>query len=206
MSADHDEMRLTKLESIFVFGIIGCLLFATWELAHLLETEWLSGWVHASPFVRKRVIYYGIAFSMSVLSVLVTGRWAFRFGRFGSTVNRAFLWYGTLLLLSTIAIFVFDCLPEVFAGFAGAGIFILAIYVLQKRFFTKDRVLRSRLEKGSCFSCGAAVQRDSSFCSSCGTRVGKPCGGCGVLVRLSDHFCRNCGARQESGASSGGPM
>jgi len=55
------------------------------------------------------------AFTMSIASVITTTSFTMKLGRFGNTINRAFLWYGTLLLISTIAIFVFDCLPEVFA-------------------------------------------------------------------------------------------
>jgi hypothetical protein len=193
MQDTHEEIHLTKIESVFVFGIIGCLLFATWELAHLMVDEWLGDWVQVDVFTRKRVIYYGIAFAASITAVLVTAKGAFEFGRFGKTINRALLWYGTLLLISTIGIFVFDCLPEVLAGFIGAGVFAVAIYIVQRKFFTKERVTRIRLEKGRCFSCGANLLADSLFCSGCGAEVGHKCQACDSLVRLSDKFCSKCG-------------
>ncbi len=191
---EHDEeIQLSKLEGIFVVGIIGCMLFATWELGHLMTDEWFSRWVAQNSFTNKRIILYGIAFLMSISSVLVTTRFAFKFGRFGRTINRAFLWYGTLLLISTIAVFVFDCLPEVFAGFIGAGVFVAAIYVLQKKYFTKERIIRTRLEKGKCYSCGAAIQSGAMYCPSCGIAVGKKCAHCGALAKLLDEYCFSCG-------------
>jgi hypothetical protein len=200
MQETQEEVQLTKLETVLAVGIIGCMLFATWELAHLMADKWFNAWVYQSYFVRKRVIYYGIAFLMAGAAVIVTSTFAFRFGRFGRTVSRAFLWYGVLLLISTIAIFVFDCLPEVFAGFIGAAIFIGAIFVVQRKFYTKDRIVRIRLEKGRCFSCGANLYPNSLFCGSCGTEVGKKCLSCGSFVRLKDRFCWNC--RQDLGAHS----
>jgi hypothetical protein len=192
MEEKQDEVQLTKLETVFTVGIIGCLLFATWELAHLTADQWFRAWVHQSAFVRRRVIYYGIAFLMGGAAVLFTTVFAFRLGRFGRTVNRAFLWYGVLLLISTIGIFVFDCLPEVFAGFIGAAVFIGAIYVLQKKFYTRERIIRLRLEKGRCFSCGAQLHPTSMFCGTCGIPVGRKCSSCGSLLRLKDRFCWNC--------------
>lgn len=193
MHDDSDEVQLTKLETIFVVGIIGCMLFATWELAHLIADEWLVEWVKVNKFIRRRVIYYGIAFVMAIVPILVASRFAFSFGRFGKTVNRAFLWYGTLLLISSIAIFVFDCLPEVFAGVIGAGVFIAAIYIVQRKYFTKERVIKSRLEKGKCFSCGAGIKSGSIFCSGCGIQVGRNCLSCDAAIKIMDKYCFGCG-------------
>jgi hypothetical protein len=194
MQDGSDEVHLTKLESIFVVGIIGCMLFATWELASLIADEWFAEWVEVNKFTRIRVIYYGIAFFMAIVPILVASRFAFSFGRFGKTVNRAFLWYGTLLLISSIAIFVFDCLPEVFAGVIGTCIFIAAIYVVQRKYFTKERVMKNRLEKGRCFSCGAGVKSASIFCSGCGIQVGKNCLSCDAAIKIMDKYCLGCGS------------
>jgi len=145
MQEMQEEIHLTKLETVLAVGIIGCMLFATWELAHLMADEWFKDWVNQGEFVRIRVIYYGIAFLMSGSAVFITSTFAFRFRRFGQTVSRAFLWYGVLLLISTIAIFVFDCLPEVFAGFMGAAIFIGAIFIVQRW-----ESQRGEFRRGSC--------------------------------------------------------
>jgi predicted RNA-binding Zn-ribbon protein involved in translation (DUF1610 family) len=193
MEEENSEVHLTKLESIFALGIIGCMLFATWELGHLMTDVWLHDWVNLNEFVNLRIILYGIASVMSISSIIITTKFAFRFGRFGRTINRAFLWYGTLLLLSTIAIFVFDCLPEVFAGFIGAGVFAFAIYILQKKYFTKERIIRNRLEKGKCFSCGANLASDSYYCSKCGRQVGRKCAECSSFTKLKDKYCASCG-------------
>lgn len=193
MSMESDDLQISKVEVILVVGIIGCMLFATWELGHLMADEWLTEWVGRDRFTNRRIILYGIAFIMSAASLATTIILTPKLGRFGNTVNRAFLWYGTLLLISTISVFVFDCLPEVFAGFIGAIVFIVSIYVLQRRFFTKERVARIRLNKGQCPGCGAALRPQSFFCWSCGGRLAGECPGCGGFVRLADRHCSSCG-------------
>jgi double zinc ribbon protein len=194
MTEQEDDVQISKFEIILMIGIIGCMLFATWELGHLIADKWLLGWVSQNGFVHRRVILYGIAFFMSITSVVTTTCFFLKVGRFANTVNRAFLWYGTILLLSTIGIFVFDCLPEVLAGFIGAGVFIAAIYILQRKYFTKERIIRIRLTKGQCYTCGDNLQPQSFFCSSCGSEVGKKCPMCGSFTRLIDKHCSNCGS------------
>jgi len=194
MPVESDDVQISKLELVLMIGIIGCMLFATWELGHLMVDEWFYNWVSQNSFTNSRVILYGIAFFMSIASLIVTTTLTPKLGRFGNTISRAFLWYGTLLLISTIAIFVFDCLPEVFAGFIGAGIFVVSIYILQRRFFTRERVVRIRLNKRQCPKCGNSLQPQSFFCSHCGSKVGKKCSNCGGFIKLLDMYCSNCGS------------
>jgi hypothetical protein len=193
MQETSDEIQISKLEFIFCVGIVGCMLFATWELGHLMVDTWFKNWVHQNDFTNRRIILYGIAFLMSIPSIIITSYFSPQFGRFGTTVNRSFLWYGTLLLISTIAIFIFDCLPEVCAGFIGAGIFIVAIYILQKRFFTNERLIKIRLNKGICPGCEAMLHADAFFCSNCGREVGKKCPKCQGFMRVIDKHCPQCG-------------
>lgn len=196
MHESTEEIQLTKLESIFVVGIVGCLLFATWEFMHLAVDEWFKVWVEVDPFVRRRLIMYGTSTLVSLAAVGVTTRYAFSFGRFGKTASRAFLWYGTILLISTIAVFVFDCLPEIAAGFIGAAVFLTAIYLLQKRYFTPERVFKNRMGKHLCFACATPFNEQATHCSQCGSVLGNRCEQCGFTIRIASRFCGGCGAPQ----------
>ncbi len=193
MSTQIDETHISKLEAALIVGVIGCLLLATWELGHLAADEWLRDWVQQNAFTNRRIILYGIASSMSFASLALTTAFTLGSGRFGYTVSRAFLWYGVLLLISTIAVFVFDCLPEVFAGFVGAGVFIGALYFLQRKFFSPQRVMMSRLSKGQCVKCGSDLQSSALFCASCGNVTGKKCSQCNGYTKVGDKFCSSCG-------------
>src|SRR6185295_15717352 len=123
MDDTADEIHLTKLERVLAVGLVACLLLATWELCHLLADTWLYSWVSQNRFVHRRIIYYGVAFVIALPVVLLTATTAFAVGRFGATLVRALLWYGVVLLITAIAVFVFDCLPEVVAGICGAIVF-----------------------------------------------------------------------------------
>ncbi len=188
-----EDFKFTNIEAALIVGIIGCLLLATWELGNLMVTECLVDWVIMDPFTNKRIILYSIAFLMAIGSILISIKTINKEQRFIYTLNRAILWYGSLLLISTISIFVFDCLPEVAAGFIGATLFALAIYFLQKKYFNKERVTRNRIRKGLCFECGHPIQRSDSFCNHCGTSLEKTCPRCSLHNLVYDNFCNKCG-------------
>lgn len=129
--------QLTGFESILVIGIIGGMLWLTWGVGHLLADKWLWFWVELNKFVYRRVVLYGVALSMAAGSILITTRLSSRFETFGETVNKAFLWYGYVLLIVTFCIFVFDILPEVFAGIIIVGLFIAAMFFFQTKYLGK---------------------------------------------------------------------
>ena len=193
MSDSTDHSHVTKIEAVFVLGFVGCLLLATWELGHLMADNWFGEWVLTDRFTRERVIRYGIAFFMAIVAVVLATWLTPKASRFGATIVRAFLWYGVLLLISTICIFIFDCLPEVFAGIVGACMFGAAIYILQRRYFTKERLATIRLSKGKCPSCAAPLRGDAGFCAGCGRVVGGQCPKCQSFTRVLDRHCSHCG-------------
>ena len=195
MNDPSDEIHLTKVEVILSLGIVGCMLLATWESCNLLATDYLLDWVKQNEFYHKRIIYYGVAFSVAIPVVILAARSSFAGGRFAATVIRALLWYGVILLLSAIAVFVFDCLPEVAAGFLGAIVFAAAIYFLQRKFFSSERIRRIRLQGGRCLTCDSPLHSDAGFCSACGSQSGRTCTECASPVRLADAFCWKCGQK-----------
>lgn len=188
-----NENHITKLEIALIVGIIGCLLLATWELGNLMVRDWLAPWVTKNPFTNKRVILYGVAFLMSGVAIGTAIKTINREVRFIYTLNRSLLWYGSLLLISTISIFVFDCLPEVAAGFIGAIIFALTIYLLQKKYYNKERTLRIRKEKSQCPGCGSRIGQSDKFCSACGETVELICPECNSHNLSYNSFCKSCG-------------
>jgi len=58
MTTQDDDVQISKLEVIFMIGIIGCMLFATWDLGHLMADEWFAAWVAQNRFVYRRIILY----------------------------------------------------------------------------------------------------------------------------------------------------
>jgi hypothetical protein len=199
-SASDGEVQWTKLEVALTVGIVGCLLFATWQLGDLLARDWLDGWVGDSA-LREDLIYYGVAFTAAIGALVGATRSASSTGRFGRTVVRSMLWYGALLLISASGMGAIEYLPEVAAGLFGAGVLIAAVYVLQQRYFTQERILHRRLRNDSCPECGGDLRPEAHFCSQCGYRVGDECPECGGHVALTDAYCASCGA-ERTGAPS----
>ena len=193
-------MQWTKLEAAFTVGIVGCLLFATWQLGDLLVRDWLVGWVGDSA-LREDLIYYGVAFTGAISALVGATRSVFNAGRFRCTMGRSLLWYGALLLISASGMGAIEYLPEVAAGLFGAGVLIAAVYVLQQRYFTQEDILRRRLRNNECPECGSDVRSEAHFCSQCGTRIGEECPKCGGYVALIDEYCSTCG-RERVGKGS----
>lgn len=50
-----------------------------------------------------------------------------------------------------------------------------------------------------CSKCGAPLDDDALFCTSCGTKLeaGRHCINCGVLIDADSMFCTSCGSRQD---------
>lgn len=189
----NNDYRISKLETALIVGIIGCLLLATWELMNLMATEWLDHWVKKDDFTNRRIIMYGVAFALSSASIIFALKSINKESRFIYTINRSLLWYGSLLLISTIGIFVFDCLPEIAAGIIGAGVFAYTIYMLQKKFFSEERVTASRIENNQCVECGTDINPMSNFCGHCGNDLKKDCTSCESKISISSKFCTICG-------------
>jgi hypothetical protein len=199
--AADGELQWTKLEVAFTVGIVGCLLFATWQLGDLLARDWLAGWVGESA-LREDLIYYGVAFMAAIAALVGATRSASSTGRFGRTVVRSMLWYGALLLISASGMGAIEYLPEVAAGLFGAGVLIAAVYVLQQRYFTQEHILQRRLRNNDCPECGGDLRSEAHFCSQCGTRVGDECPDCGGYVTLTDAYCAACGQETAGAVSS----
>jgi len=191
-SASESGMQWTKLEVAFTVGIVGCLFFATWQLGDLLARDWLAGWVGDSA-LREDLIYYGVAFTAAIAALAGATRSTSSTGRFERTVVQSMLWYGALLLISASGMGAIEYLPEVAAGLFGAGVLITAVYVLQQRYFTRERILRRRFRNDNCPECGSDLRTEAHFCSHCGYRVGGECPECGGYVALADEYCATCG-------------
>ncbi len=195
LSASDDEVQWTRLEVAFTVGIVGCLLFATWQLGDLLARDWIAGWVGDSE-LREDIVYYGVAFTAALIALGGATRSLFDAGRFRRTVGRSLLWYGALLLISASGMGAIEYLPEVAAGLFGAGVLIAAVYVLQQRYFTRERIRRRRLRSENCPQCGSDLRSEAHYCSQCGRRVGEDCPECGGYLARSDRYCASCGGER----------
>jgi hypothetical protein len=72
---------------------------------------------------------------------------------------------------------------------------LLAIYVIQKKLFSKDMIMRKRLSKGACYKCGKKLPRQSHhICPFCGTNQDCQCSTCKKDTYIAGEYCMNCGS------------
>ena len=80
------------------------------------------------------------------------------------------------------------------------GLAILAalvlIYLLQKKLFSRERLLERRIAKGQCQECGVHLQGDSAACPFCGFGQYRECSHCNRPTWVHGKYCRECGHEQ----------
>lgn len=67
------------------------------------------------------------------------------------------------------------------------------IYIIQKKVFSRERLIKNRFLKHQCIFCGKKQHRDSSFCPDCGSKQKAHCPACGKETLAGSSFCTNCG-------------
>jgi len=70
---------------------------------------------------------------------------------------------------------------------------LFLIYILQKKVFTKERLMRRRLEKKKCIDCGRPLPHQLHFCPFCGGSQNSTCKNCHQETLQGASFCTHCG-------------
>lgn len=73
-----------------------------------------------------------------------------------------------------------------------------AIYVVQKKVFSREQLRRHRLSKGQCHACGRKLPFGRmTYCPYCGRGQTEACGGCGKETAAGGDFCVQCGIKND---------
>lgn len=70
---------------------------------------------------------------------------------------------------------------------------VLAVYIIQKKFFNIKRIQQKRLTKGECYSCGKKLPNADGICPFCGANQFITCEHCRAETYISGDYCRHCG-------------
>lgn len=75
-----------------------------------------------------------------------------------------------------------------------------AIYVVQKKIFSREQLRRHRLSKGECHACGRRLPFGRmNHCPHCGRAQTETCVGCGKETPAGADFCVQCGQKNSRG-------
>jgi len=70
---------------------------------------------------------------------------------------------------------------------------LLAIYLIQKKLFSPEKIMEKRLVKGGCHSCGKKLPKDVDMCPFCGTGQQTQCRHCNGITYIGGQYCVQCG-------------
>ncbi|MFX0195753.1 MAG: hypothetical protein ACFFCW_06490 [Candidatus Hodarchaeota archaeon] len=70
---------------------------------------------------------------------------------------------------------------------------IFFIYIVQKKIFDEQRLIKKRLLKGACYVCGKKLPNGVVACPFCGTKQYKTCPVCNKNTFITGDYCTNCG-------------
>ena len=71
------------------------------------------------------------------------------------------------------------------------------IYVLQKKLFSKEKLIVKRISKGLCQNCNKHLPSGISSCPFCGFQQYKKCKHCEQPTYVYGEFCKECGNKNE---------
>jgi len=74
-----------------------------------------------------------------------------------------------------------------------------AVYLIQKKIFSKERIMQKRLMKGACYECGKKLPHQTSTCPFCGKKQHLQCAVCEKDTYRAGKFCVHCGALNSTG-------
>lgn len=70
---------------------------------------------------------------------------------------------------------------------------LAVIYIVQKKIFSRKKLLEKRIAHGLCQECGRRLPPGSRACPLCGFAQFKTCGHCGEATHVYGGYCRECG-------------
>lgn len=75
----------------------------------------------------------------------------------------------------------------------GIGATLALIYLIQKRFFSRERLQLKRIANHQCHACGTRIDSAHQFCFKCGQEQLTPCPACRKETFVRGRHCVHCG-------------
>jgi hypothetical protein len=85
-----------------------------------------------------------------------------------------------------------------YLSIAAAVLAALALIVLlQRKLFSREKLMQRRIARGQCQHCGVHLPADSRYCTACGADQYRSCASCHELTHVYGKYCRACGRSAE---------
>ncbi|NOG85567.1 MAG: zinc ribbon domain-containing protein [Planctomycetes bacterium] len=157
-------------ELLFLVPILLVVLF--WNNRCLKREKWLQAFVSSHLLVVTIIpLFYNIchaAFDIIPKNIIK------EFIHFLESIHLIAIWHYALIVVAVIITF-------------------FLIYIIQKKVFTKSRMLRQRLLRKQCMSCGRKIEHDGDFCPFCGKETKIVCKHCNKITPKGFDYCIQCG-------------
>lgn len=75
---------------------------------------------------------------------------------------------------------------------------LVVIYLIQKKLFSREKIMEKRLIKGACCSCGKKLPPHAANCPFCGIQQQKECEHCNNKTYVAGKCCIHCGKTRPS--------
>lgn len=79
------------------------------------------------------------------------------------------------------------------------------IYLLQRKLFSRERLLQRRIAKGLCQACGLPLPPGSRHCPACGSAQFRACAQCGQPMHVHARYCMACGQSSSDNRNDASP-
>jgi len=150
------------------------LIFYAWNAASIRRDRPVQALLSAHMLV---VAFIPIMFRMGELLIdIIPKRFLARLMELLESLNLIGLWSYLIIAISIT-------------------VTILIIFVIQKKLFTKEKLIIKRLTKGQCIECGLKMPTGSACCPYCGCDQTVQCSHCQQLTAKGAPFCSACGNR-----------
>ncbi len=90
----------------------------------------------------------------------------------------------------------------VILGAVALGLFL--VYIIQKKVFSREKLMQKRLSKGACIQCGKKLPAGASACAFCGANQFVDCSACSKPTPVGGIHCIHCGEKTSNGAGDPG--
>jgi hypothetical protein len=165
-------MKQLLLRLLFLLPVIA--VFYIWNSANIQKSRYLQTFISSHLLIVSMIPAF---FEVCQAAFDIIPRHLFKkVMEFLESWNLIAIWYYILMMVAVL-------------------LSLFLIYILQKKVFTKERLIKKRLEQKKCIECGRPRVHPVQFCPFCGSSQKLTCINCQQETLQGAPFCIRCGKK-----------